>query len=75
MTKFTGTDKAFSCWECFEGNGKICHDAHNDNLYDSTRWDNKGHGRCCNPESASEECNTKEDVHYCSQPSFIEYPE
>ena len=66
MTKYTGDSKEMSCWECFEGNGKICHDAHNDNLYSSRRWDTKGHGRCCTPNSQSEECTTVDGAHICS---------
>ena len=58
MRSYTGDSRELSCWECFENYGKMCHDAQNNNLYESSRWDTKGHGRCCPPDSETEECTT-----------------
>jgi len=36
---WTDDSNALSCWECFNKKGKICHDNHNDDLYEySSRY-------------------------------------
>lgn len=37
-------------WECFEAQGKFCHDSNHQSMFLITGSTNYGHGICCKPD-------------------------
>jgi len=57
--------RTLSCWQCFEAQGKMCHDKDNKSMIKTTGSSNPGHGLCCKPGYAGEHCND-DGEHVCS---------
>ena len=67
MSEYQENYRTLSGWECFEANGKFCHDVNHGSMIRVTGSSNYGHGVCCKPDYAGEHCNNDGD-HRCSQP-------
>ena len=64
--------RTLNAWECFEAEGKFCHDKNHESMVLVTGSSNYGHGVCCKPDFESEHCNSNSD-HFCSEPvSYLE---
>ena len=62
--------RTLSCWECFEAEGKMCHDENYASMMKVTGSSNFGHGVCCKPDYNGEHCNNDSD-HECPEPAKI----
>jgi len=51
-----------SCFECFEGFGKMCHARDNASMEPWTGSLREGHGLCCRPDSEDEYCVSGDDL-------------
>ena len=51
MSDYTSDFRVFSCWECFEAKGVMCHDKDHQSMIRVTGSSNFGHGVCCKPGS------------------------
>jgi len=67
MRDYQDNFRTLSGWECFEAEGKFCHDKNHASMISVTGSSNFGHGVCCKPGFSGEHCNNDGD-HTCSQP-------
>ena len=61
--------RTLSGWECFEAEGKLCHDDRHNSMIRLTGSSNYGHALCCKPDYTGGYCNSDGPL-TCSQPSF-----
>ena len=47
MADYKSDHRTMDCWECFEAEGKMCHDVDHGSMISRTGSSNKGHGVCC----------------------------
>ena len=59
--------RTLNAWECFEAEGKFCHDKNHKSMVLATGSSNYGHGICCKPNYSEGICH-EESSHICSQP-------
>lgn len=67
MRDYKDNYRTLTGWECFEAEGKFCHDTNHESMISVTGSSNFGHGVCCKPGFSGEHCNNDGD-HTCSQP-------
>ena len=67
MEEYKDNYRTLTGWECFEAQGKFCHDKDHGSMVAVTGSSNFGHGICCKPGYDGEHCNNNGD-HACSQP-------
>ena len=60
--------RTLNCWECFEAQGKMCHDKDYSSMTQVTNSRDPGDQVCCRPGFSGEYCNNDDD-HICSQPA------
>ena len=53
------------CWECFEAEGKMCHDVDHGSMIAKTGSSNSGHGVCCRQDYNEGVC-APSATHICS---------
>ena len=59
--------RTLNAWECFNAQGKFCHDKNHKSMILATGSSNYGHGICCKPNYDMGHCHRDSD-HYCSEP-------
>jgi len=47
MADYSKPYRTMDCWECFEAEGKMCHDIAHGSMIARTGSSNSGHGVCC----------------------------
>lgn len=63
---FYPTDyRILNCWECFQAQGKVCHEKGHNSLYYYTKSSDPGNTFCCKPD-----VNTG----FCEDGSFHDHP-
>lgn len=67
MESYKDNYRTLTGWECFEAQGKFCHDKDHGSMISVTGSSNFGHGVCCKPGYSGEHCNN-DGNHVCSQP-------
>jgi len=61
MKDYSADYRTLSCWECFEAQGKMCHDKDHESMIGVTGSSNVGHGVCCKPGYSGDHCNDEGD--------------
>jgi hypothetical protein len=63
--------RTLNCWECFEAQGKMCHDEDYNSMTSVTNSRDPGDQVCCRAGYNGEYCNMDDD-HICSEPAHTE---
>ena len=59
MNEIADNYRTLNCWQCFEAQGKMCHDKNNASLIKVTGSSNPGHAVCCKAKYFGDHCETK----------------
>ena len=68
MSAWKDNYRTLNCWQCFEAQGKMCHDKKQESLIKVTGSSNPGHAVCCKPGYSGAHCTTNAET-ICSQPA------
>ena len=71
MKNYAKNYRTYDCWECFNAQGKMCHDIDQQSMIKVTGSSNFGHAVCCKPGFNGDHCTT-DDKHICSEPAGYE---
>jgi len=69
MSTYKNNYRTLDCWECFEAQGKMCHDENHANMNKITGSSNAGHAICCKPDYKEGLCDSNNNP-ICSLPSL-----
>ena len=58
MSEYSKEFRTLDCFQCFQAEGKMCHDTLYGSMITSTGSSNPGHGLCCKPDSTDPKCTT-----------------
>ena len=72
MQEYRYLYRTLDCWECFEAQGKMCHEIDNMSMMNATGSSNRGHGVCCKPEYTGTHCGPSNPSHVCSPASVVQ---
>ena len=69
MADYSKDFRTLDCLQCFQAEGKMCHEKNYNSMIAVTGSSNSAHGICCKPGSTNEHCvNGGSGDHMCSEP-------
>jgi hypothetical protein len=71
MSDYDQNFRALDCWDCFEAQGKTCHNRDASKHKELIGKDSNFLGVCCKPGSTDKECMKDKDQ-ICSEPAHLD---